>query len=332
MSEIKKIYDMSEMETFYDMCLIVTDVKDTKTANSNSNYTPVELSDGEKKITVNFFDETVDSLAKAGVKVDAILDIKLKKTSKAGKGIFYNKESFKICTDSKITKANFVNSAPIDADVWFDTMLEFVKKVDTNPDGIGPYKSLSYLTLKILQDNAEAFKRSSAAVAMHHNYLSGLMHHTGRMLSLAWAACQTYSQLDKELMICGTALHDIGKIFCYDTTDIGDSSVNVEGRLLDHAVVGIMMVHDAAKEELYNPEKIQLLEHMIASHHGKKEWDAITTPAIPEAEMLHVIDLADSRMNMFEQAYKGQQAGTVSTEKVFGLENSYIYKPLYPEG
>ena len=91
------------------------------------------------------------------------------------------------------------------------------------------------------------------------------------------------------------------------------------------------MVEEAAKSGIYHAEKLQMLEHMIASHHGKKEWDAITTPAFPEAEMLHLIDMIDSRMNMFEETYKGQNAGTISQDKVFGLENSYIYKPLYPE-
>ena len=88
------------------------------------------------------------------------------------------------------------------------------------------------------------------------------------------------------------------------------------------------MVHDEAKEGMYDPEKIMMLEHMLASHHGKKEWDAITTPAFPEAMMLHIIDLADSRMGMFEEAYKEQDVGTLSDEKIYGLENSYIYKPL----
>ena len=44
--------------------------------------------------------------------------------------------------------------------------------------------------------------------------------------------------------------------------------------------------------------------------------------------MLHLIDLSDSRMNMFEEAYKGQEPGTVSEEKVYSLEKSYIYKPI----
>ena len=52
------------------------------------------------------------------------------------------------------------------------------------------------------------------------------------------------------------------------------------------------MVEEAAKSGIYHAEKLQMLEHMIASHHGKKEWDAITTLAFPEAEMLHLIDMS----------------------------------------
>ena len=163
------------------------------------------------------------------------------------------------------------------------------------------------------------------------NFLSGLLYHTQRMVSMALKACETYPALDKELLVCGTALHDIGKVTCYETQNVGKSEITVTGRLLDHAVVGILMGEEVAKSGIYHAEKLQMLEHMIASHHGKKEWDAITTQAFPEAEMLHLIDMIDSRMNMFEEAYKGQNAGTISQDKVFGLENSYIYKPLYPE-
>ena len=91
------------------------------------------------------------------------------------------------------------------------------------------------------------------------------------------------------------------------------------------------MIHDAAKSESYNPEKIVMLEHMIASHHGTKEWGAITIPAFPEAQMLHLIDMIDSHMNMFEEAYKDQLPGTISEKPIFGLEKSHIYKPSYSE-
>lgn len=331
MDKIKKIFNMV-VDQLTDMTLMVVDVKDRGPAASGSPYVTADLFDGQKKVPVNFFENTVETLAKQGLVEDAIISIKLRKTiGKSANSFYYNQEGWALNTNPTITAADFKHMAPINPDTNFDWLIEQVKAVDSNPDCIGPYKSISYLTQELLKENEEAFKRSSAAVTMHHNFLSGLLYHTVRMVSMAERTCETYKSLDKELLICATALHDIGKVSCYDTKDVGESEITVEGRLLDHAVVGIMMIHDASKKNLYNPEKIQMLEHMLASHHGKKEWDAITTPAFPEAEMLHLIDMIDSRMNMFEEAYKGQLPGTISEEKVYGLENSVIYKPSYSE-
>lgn len=329
MDKIKKIFSMV-VDQQTDMTLMVVGVKDRGPASSGSPYVTADLFDGQKKVPVNFFENTVETLAKQGLVENVIINVKLRKTiGKSANSFYYNQDGWTLNTDSSITEADFKHMAPIEPDTNFAWLIEQVKAVDSNPDCIGPYKSLSYLTQELLKENEEAFKRSSAAVTMHHNFLSGLLYHTVRMVSMAERTCETYKALDKELLICATALHDIGKVSCYATKDVGESEITVEGRLLDHAVVGIMMIHDAVKRNLYNPEKIQMLEHMLASHHGKKEWDAITTPAFPEAEMLHLIDMIDSRMNMFEEAYKGQLPGTISEEKVYGLENSFIYKPSY---
>ena len=323
MDKIAKIYTL-EVGIAKELTLLVTKLTD-KFKKNGDPFVAVELFDGAKTITISFFDKTVPMLETEGIVVDAILKVVVTRQSNG----FYNQSGYRLNDDLSITKADFKHMAPIEPETNFAWLIEQVKAVDSNPECIGPYRSLSYLTQELLKANEEAFKHSSAAVTMHHNFLSGLLYHTVRMVSMAERTCETYKALDKELLICATALHDIGKVSCYATDDIGESEITVEGRLLDHAVVGIMMIHDEAKKNLYNPEKIQMLEHMLASHHGKKEWDAITTPAFPEAEMLHLIDMIDSRMNMFEEAYKGQLPGTISEEKVYGLENSYIYKSSY---
>lgn len=325
MDKITKIYTL-EVGIAKELTLLVMNLTD-KFKKNGDPFVAVELFDGAKTITISFFDKTISMLETEGIVVDTILKVNVTRQSNG----FYNQSGYRLNDDSSITKADFKHMAPIDPEANFTWLMNHVKAVDSNPDCIGPYKSLSYLTQELLKENEEAFKRSSAAVTMHHNFLSGLLYHTVRMVSMAERTCETYRALDMELLICATALHDIGKVSCYATKDVGESEITVEGRLLDHAVVGIMMIHDAAKRNLYNPEKIQMLEHMLASHHGKKEWDAITTPAFPEAEMLHLIDMIDSRMNMFEEAYKGQLPGTISEEKVYGLENSFIYKPSYSE-
>ncbi len=307
-------------------------VRDLEDRSKNCRYVAAKLSDGESTVVVNMFNPdktdsqglTVSMLEAMGIKNDCIIETDIKKNER-----FYNVSDWKLNTDPSVTKKDFARSAPIDADEAYNWIVAKVKEADANPDCVGPYKSLSHLTLNLLEKNREAFKNGSAAVFMHHNFIGGLIFHTYRMLSLAIKTCETYGTLDKELLVCGTVLHDIGKVSSLATDEVGDSSMTVEGRLLEHAMIGYMMIHDEAQKNLYNPEKILMLEHMIASHHGKLEYGAATTPAFPEAQMLHLIDMMDSRMNMFEIAYKEQEPGTVSEKKVWGLEESHIYKPSY---
>ena len=296
-------------------------------------YVAMKLFDGEATKNVNVFNPnrgapeglTVSMLEAMGISKNSIIETDIVKN-----GDFYNVENWKLYTGNEITKADFVHIAPIDAEDTYNHIISIVNGVDSNPECLGPYKSLSHLTIHMLEANKEAFKTGSAAVTMHHDFISGLIYHTYRMVLQALRLCEVY-EVDRELLVCGTVLHDIGKISSLNTDEIGVATMTTEGRLLDHALVGIMMVQDETRNNSYNPEKIMMLQHMIASHHGKKEWDAITTPAFPEAELLHLIDMIDSRMNMFEEAYKGVESGALSTDRVYGLENSSIYKPSYVE-
>lgn len=323
MNKIEKISTLVEGVP-QSLVLLVVGVIGKRSSKTGNCYVSVSLFDGDKEIVVNFFDYTVDSLREQGIEEGAILRITLTK-----KGGYYNQSNWSVCDDPAITRSDFVHCAPIDPDRTFSWLWNKVVSVNSNPEGAGPYNSITQLTLELLDKYQDAFKRSSAAVSMHHCYQAGLLFHSARMVAMAERACEVYGYLNKELLICATVLHDIGKVMCYDTDDIGNATYTKAGRFFDHAVVGIKMIHDASKEGHYDPEMIDMLEHMIASHHGKLEWGSVTTPAFPEAEVLHVIDLMDSRINMFEEAYKDQEPGTLSKDKVFGLENSTIYKPVY---
>jgi 3'-5' exoribonuclease len=328
-----KINDMKN-DISYEMHLMVVKLVDRGLTVKGTPYTAADLMDGEKKITVNFFDYTPEMLKTEGVDVGTILTLKLTRTEReGGSGFFYNQSDWKICDDSAVTKSDFVHMAPIDLEQEMEELL-FNVGLLTSIEYFGDdeIKGIADLTHSLLKEHREEFMRSSAAESMHHNYLGGLLYHTSRMVEMAEQACKVYPDLDKELLMCGAALHDIGKIVCYDTTNMGETSVTVTGRLLDHSVEGILMIERAAQNTDIDPERVRLLQHLIASHHGKSEWGAVTTPAIPEAEMLHQIDMMDSRKNMFEEAYKGQVEGTLSDQRIYGLENGYIYKsPYYVE-
>ena len=71
-----------------------------------------------------------------------------------------------------------------------------------------------------------------------------------------------------------------------------------------------------------------MLIHLILSHHGQREWGAVTLPAIPEAVMLHSIDDIDAKMYMCESSYEHMDGGKMTEKRVFGLDTN-LYKPQY---
>lgn len=89
---------------------------------------------------------------------------------------------------------------------------------------------------------------------------------------------------------------------------------------------------DTAYNEIHlsddeSQEKVLLLKHLLASHHGKQEYGAITTPQLPEAIMLNRIDMIDAEMYQCERALEDQTNGTF-TDRIFGLDNTRLYKPI----
>ena len=131
---------------------------------------------------------------------------------------------------------------------------------------------------------------SSAAISMHHDLRGGLLYHSYRMVKAADALCGVYTDLDRELLLCGTALHDIGKVWEYKTSISGDAAFTASGVLFGHLYMGAALIKGFTADGNYNKEKVQLLIHMILSHHGTQEWGAVSCPAIPEAFALHYID------------------------------------------
>ncbi|WP_049960389.1 HD domain-containing protein [Pseudobutyrivibrio sp. LB2011] len=316
---IKRLYELREEGAAMEFTLLVTKISDVKISSIGTPYVSVELLDGNCSTTVNIFDVTN---AELGFVEGSVIRITLRK-----KGKYFNVEDWELNDDPANTSDNFRKVAPISRDEVFSQLLKIIASIDTDPHYKGDTVTLAHLTTNILMLYENAFKTSSAAVSMHHNYIGGLLYHTYRMVKLAMDVCKTYTELDQELLVCGAALHDIGKITCYETYDDGSADITVTGRLLDHSTEGLRIIEEALCIYDYDKERIMLLKHLVASHHGQLEWGAITTPAVPEAMMLHMIDMIDSRINMFEVAYEGQEFGTVSDNKVFGLNNSHIYKP-----
>jgi 3'-5' exoribonuclease len=140
-------------------------------------------------------------------------------------------------------------------------------------------------------------QQAPAAKSMHHAYLGGLLEHTLAVSQLAILMADFYPALDRDLLLSGALLHDIGKTkelafasFPFDYTD--------RGRLVGHLVIGVEMVQDMINTIEDFPEDLATkLQHLILSHHGRYEFGSPTLPMLSEAFVLNFLDDLDAKLN-----------------------------------
>jgi 3'-5' exoribonuclease len=142
----------------------------------------------------------------------------------------------------------------------------------------------------------EGFKRAPAAKNFHHGYLGGLLEHTLSVCTMARRVAEQYGRLDRDLLLAGAFLHDIGKVrelSCNGNIDYTD-----EGRLLGHVTLGVAMVEEKIAGLKGFPEALAVrLKHMILSHHGEYVFGSPKRPKFLEAFALHLIDDLDAKLN-----------------------------------
>ena len=160
-----------------------------------------------------------------------------------------------------------------------------------------------------------------AAKSVHHGFLGGLLMHTHNMLRIADHLASIYpSTLDRSLLMAGTLLHDFAKAEEFSCSALGlVTDYSVKGQLLGHLVMGAREVADIADALGVAEEKSVLLQHMLLSHHGQPEFGAAVLPQCAESELLSLIDMIDSRMEIYQEAMDETPVGTFS-KRIFALE------------
>ncbi len=282
-------------------------------------YVKTTLRDGKSEIKANMFKTSAEKLAELGVVKSSVCDAVLTRTEKG-----FNLDKLSPAKDISLTKNDFAKCAPLDLDMMYNEICELLKSAAD--DCGGSCKPLSELALSILEKEQKGYMFSSASLTMHHNMVGGLLYHSYRMVKAADALCTVYTELDRELLLCGAALHDIGKMWEYRTHDTGDSEYTANGVLFGHIYMGASLIKSYTEGEDYNMKKIHQLIHLILSHHGTREWGAVVCPATAEAFVLHYIDNIDAKVYMCNDNYENLKPGEFTERAPFGLDNR-VFRP-----
>ncbi len=183
---------------------------------------------------------------------------------------------------------------------------------------------LHEIVLKAVTDAGEDFFNYPAASKNHHNYVGGLAEHVYGMLQVGKALCEIYPMLNRDLLLSGIIVHDIGKLEELSGNLVTEYTNS--GKLLGHiSIMQARLLQIATELKLEETEEVLLLRHMILSHHGEYEYGSPVLPMTPEAEVLNFIDNIDARMNMLNRAMKEVKPGEF-TSRIYSLDSRSFYK------
>jgi 3'-5' exoribonuclease len=140
------------------------------------------------------------------------------------------------------------------------------------------------------------YRVAPAAKGMHHVYLGGLLEHSLAVASLVDAVVPLYKGFNRDLLIAGALLHDVGKVREMKFSRSFDYSD--EGKLIGHITIGVEMIHERICQiQDFPPDLAMQLKHLILSHHGQYEFGSPKRPKTIEATVLNYLDDLDSKIN-----------------------------------
>ncbi len=221
---------------------------------------------------------------------------------------------------NKIDIDEFLPKTNKDIDIMFNQIISIIDSIKNKW-----LKNLLRAVFEV-EEYRELFKRAPASVKMHNYYIGGLLEHTLSVASMCMEIDKYYKNINKDLLLAGAILHDIGKIYEYEYSRAFDYTDR--GRLIGHIVIGTQMVKTKIAEIPEFPAELEmLLEHILLSHHGQYEWGSPKKPKVLEAVILHYLDDMDAKISGFQDMVeKSQEPDKKWTGRSFMFDNKMLYK------
>src|SRR5688572_30360356 len=209
-------------------------------------------------------------------------------------------------------------SAPRPIDEMWSELQEHLRGVKSDP--------IRVLLNRIVADNESQLRLWPAAQQIHHAYRGGFLEHITKMAEVGRLVARAYGA-NEDLVLAGVVLHDIGKLqeLAYEG---GAGSYTRDGNLIGHIGLGMMMVRDACNGISGFPVELRAqIEHLIASHHGIREYGSPVEPKTIEAFILASIDELDAKLNQVRKAIAEDRS-----DDEFTTWNKRLGRVLYKPG
>jgi 3'-5' exoribonuclease len=172
-------------------------------------------------------------------------------------------------------------------------------------------------------DFISLFKDGIGGKAWHNAYIGGLMEHTLEVMYIADRMCKLYPQADRDLILFGAFVHDIGKVYELDPKKM---EYTVEGGLLGHIAIGHKMLIDHIHEVKDFPKDLSMrLEHIILSHHGEYEQQSPVLPKTLEATIIYQVDELVSQANAVNEIIRSQEEEGKFWSNYVSIKNRKYY-------
>ncbi len=313
---VNEIRDRNQVDTVF-----LVREKITAMAKNGKPYLTLKLMDKTGEVEGKVWDN-VDELSAAFDKDDFVA-VRSKATVYLGKMQLVIAELRRV-PDEEVSLADFLPESGRDIAKMREELAALLETLND-----GHLKRL----LSAFFDDPELLALYSAAPAakgMHHVYLGGLLEHSLAVARLVDSIVPLYDGINRDLLIAGALLHDVGKVRemsytrSFDYTD--------EGKLLGHITIGVEMIQEKiATIGGIPPELAMLLKHMILSHHGQYEFGSPKRPKTVEATILNYLDDLDSKINGIRSHIGREAEGNSRWTSYHRLYDRYYFKDTYLE-
>jgi 3'-5' exoribonuclease len=317
---VKEIKDRAQVDSVF-----LVKEKITAMAKNGKPYLTLRLMDKSGEVDAKVWDN-VDTMSAIFDK-DDFLRVHSKASVYLGKMQLVISELKKV-PEEEVVLADFLPETERDIREMEAELATFVATInDVNLKGLlaAFFDDPSFLAL---------YRSAPAAKGMHHVYLGGLIEHSLAVAKLVDGIVPLYAGLNRDLLIAGALLHDVGKV--REITYLRSFDYSDEGKLLGHITIGVEMVREKIAGLADFPQALaMLLQHMLLSHHGQYEFGSPKLPMTLEATILNYLDDLDSKINGIRTHVNKEPDNHSRWTTYHRLYDRYFYKgdpPCCEEG